>query len=123
MIKMKKSIGRFCLVALLALPLSAMAGSVDGKLTKIRSYDDGRKIEFKSRIPNVSFSLRKVDILKSMTRFGKTTAVADLEKNGIIVNTDRKALVTLDRVGDGLYIKGKTLTMFVTEKELENIRR
>ncbi|MGL5008118.1 MAG: hypothetical protein ACRC53_12370 [Plesiomonas sp.] len=119
---MKSLFSSVLLAALLALSFSSVAGSVNGQLTKIRAYEKGRKIEFKSRVPNVSFSLTKVDILKAMTRFGKTTAVADLEKNGLIINTDRKALVTLDRVRDGLYIKGKTLTMFITEKELDRVR-
>jgi len=100
----------------------AYAGSVDGKLTKIRVYNDGSKVEFKSRIPNVSYSLKKTEVLKVMTRRGKTRATADLEKNGLILDVDRKARVTLDRVGDGLYIRGNTLTMFVSEKELDNVR-
>lgn len=57
-----------------------------------------------------------------MTRKGKTHAIADLEKNGIIIDVDRKARVTLDRVADGLYIRGNSLTMFITEKELEKVR-
>ncbi|MGL4712526.1 MAG: hypothetical protein ACRC7J_11245 [Vibrio ordalii] len=101
---------------------SAFAGSVDGKITKIRAYEEDSKILFKSRFPNVSYSLRKGDILKVMTRHGKTRATADLEKNGIIVKADRRVRVTLDRVGDGLYIRGNTLTMFVSERELDNIR-
>jgi hypothetical protein len=43
-------------------------------------------------------------------------------KNGLIVKADRKAFVTLDRVKDGLYIRGKTLTMFVSEDELADLR-
>ena len=57
-----------------------------------------------------------------MTRKGKIMSVADIEKNGIIHDVDRKAVVTLDRVGDGLYIKTKNNTMFVTVKELDKIR-
>ena len=49
-------------------------------------------------------------------------SVADLEKNGVILDIDRQVVVTLDRVGDGLYIKAKNNTMFVTEKELDKIR-
>ncbi|MGL5092617.1 MAG: hypothetical protein ACRC8B_17085 [Aeromonas sobria] len=107
----------FCVMS-----ISAFAGSVDGKITKIRAYEEDSKILFKSRFPNVSYGLRKGDILKVMTRHGKTRATADLEKNGIIVKADRRVRVTLDRVGDGLYIRGNTLTMFVSERELDNIR-
>ncbi|MGL5288394.1 MAG: hypothetical protein ACRC9N_02740 [Aeromonas sp.] len=105
-----------------ALSTSAIAGSVDGKLTKIRCYEEGGKILFQSRIPNVSYSLRKGDITKVMTRHGKVRATADLERNGIIIDTDRRARVTLDRVGDGLFIRGATMTMFISERELDNIR-
>ncbi|MGL5027258.1 MAG: hypothetical protein ACRC6P_14955 [Shewanella oncorhynchi] len=108
--------------SLFIMSSSAFAGSVDGKITKIRAYEEGNKILFQSRFPNVSFSLRKADILKVMTRHGKTRASADLEKNGVIIKTDRSVRVTLDRVGDGLYIRGNTLTMFVSEKELDKIR-
>ncbi len=118
---MKKLIIPLFVAAFSIFPATSHAGSVDGKLTKIRAYEQGGKIEFKSRVPNVSFSLRKGDILKAMTRRGKTRAVADLEKNGLIIDTERKAMVTLDRVGDGLYIRGRTMTMFVTERELENV--
>lgn len=119
---MKKLIISLFVVALSVVSFSAAAGSVDGKLTKIRAYDKNGKVEFKSRVPNVSFTLRKADIVQAMTRFGKTQAVADLEKDGLIVKADRKAFVTLDRVKDGLYIRGKTLIMFVSEDELENLR-
>lgn len=120
---MKKSIALVSAAMALFMGLSqAHAGSVDGKLTKIRTYNDGAKIEFKSRIPNVSYALKKGDILKVMTRRGKTRATADLEKNGIILDVDRKVRVTLDRVGDGLYIRGNTLTMFISEKELSDVR-
>lgn len=120
---MKKSIALAAAALALLMGMSqAHAGSVDGKLTKIRAYDDGKKVEFKSRIPNVSYALKKSDILKVMTRSGKTRATADLEKNGIILDVDRKVRVTLDRVGDGLFIRGNTMTMFISEKELKDIR-
>ncbi|MGL5360562.1 MAG: hypothetical protein ACRDBI_12740 [Shewanella sp.] len=121
---MKKTIA-MVMTAMLSVLLTfsaAHAGTVDGKMTKIRVYENGKKLEFKSKIPNVSFQLKKVDVLKAMTRVGKTLASADLEKNGLIIDVDRKVAVTLDRVGDGLYIRGKTMTMFVTEKELEKVR-
>lgn len=121
---MKKTIA-IILTALLSVPMvlsTAHAGTVDGKLTKIRVYDDGKKLEFKSKIPNVSFALTKADVIKVMTRKGKTHAIADLEKNGIIIDVDRKVRVTLDRVADGLYIRGNSVTMFITEKELEKVR-
>ena len=31
----------------------AMAGIVNGNVTKIRAYEDGNKIRFESRVPNV----------------------------------------------------------------------
>ncbi|WP_418966261.1 hypothetical protein [Cetobacterium sp.] len=105
------------------LSLSAFAGIVNGSMTKIRAYEKGNQIRFESRIPNLSFQVRKVDIFKAMTRYGKVMSVADLERNGIILDVDRKVVVTLDRVKDGLYIKSKNNSMFVTERELDKIRR
>lgn len=110
------------LLILIVSASSVFAGSVDGKLTKIRVYEEGRNIRFKSKIPNLTYIVRKIDVLKGMTRRGKTLVKAKLEKNGLILDFDKKTLVTLDRVGDGLYIKSKVHTMYVTEKELEKVR-
>ena len=105
------------------LSMSAFAGIVNGTMTKIRSYEEGNQISFESKIPNVTFKVKKVDIFKAMTRIGKVMSVADFEKNGIILDVDRKVVVTLDRKGDGLWIKSKKNSMFVTERELDKIRR
>ncbi|MGL4787798.1 MAG: hypothetical protein ACRC2Q_13095 [Cetobacterium sp.] len=105
------------------LSLTALAGSVNGKITKIRAYEKGNQVSFESRIPNLTFKVRKTDIFKAMTRKGKIMSVADLEKNGVILDIDRQVVVTLDRVGDGLYIKTKNNTMFVSEKELDKIKK
>lgn len=105
------------------LSLSAFAGVVNGTATKIRAYEEGTQISFESKIPNVTFKVKKVDIFKAMTRVGKVTSVGDLEKNGLIHDTDRKVVIQLDRVKDGLHIKAKNNSMFVTEKELDKIRK
>ncbi|MGL5279436.1 MAG: hypothetical protein ACRC8M_10280 [Cetobacterium sp.] len=105
------------------LSLSAFAGIVNGTMTKIRAYEKGNQISFESKIPNVTFKVKKVDIFKAMTRVGKVMSVADLEKNGIVLDVDRQVVVTLDRVNDGLHIKSKNNTMFITEKELDKIRK
>lgn len=111
------------LILAMTLSLSAFAGIVNGAMTKIRAYEDGSQISFKSKIPNLTFKVKKVDIFKAMTRVGKVTSVGDLEKNGLILDTDRKVVIQLDRVKDGLYIKARNNSMFVTEKELEKIRK
>ena len=105
------------------LSLSAFAGVVNGSMTKIRAYEKGNQIRFESKIPNLSFQVKKVDIFKAMTRYGKVKSVADLERNGIILDVDRKVIVTLDRVKDGLHIKSRNHSMFVTERELDKIRK
>ena len=58
-----------------------------------------------------------------MKRYGKVMWVASVERNGITWDVDRKEVVTLDRKGDGLWIKSKNNSMFVTERELDKIRR
>ncbi|MGL5702318.1 MAG: hypothetical protein ACRCW5_04175 [Cetobacterium sp.] len=110
------------LVLAATLSLSAFAGVVNGNVTKIRTYDKGNQIRFESKIPNLSFQVRKVDILKSMTRIGKVTSVGDLERNGLISSEDRAVVIQLDRVKDGLHIKSRNHSMFVTEKELDKVR-
>ena len=94
------------LILAATLSFSAFAGLVNGKMTKIRSYEKGNQISFESKIPNVTFKVKKVDIFKAMTRYGKVMSVADFE-----------------RKGDGLWIKSKNNSMFVTERELDKIRR
>ncbi|MGL4671272.1 MAG: hypothetical protein ACRC4Y_03890 [Cetobacterium sp.] len=110
------------LVLAATLSLSAFAGVVNGTVTKIRTYDKGNQIRFESKIPNLSFQVRKVDILKAMTRIGKVTSVGDLERNGLISSEDRAVVIQLDRVKDGLHIKSRNHSMFVTEKELDKVR-
>ncbi|MGL4642312.1 MAG: hypothetical protein ACRCVB_04440 [Cetobacterium sp.] len=110
------------LVLAATLSLSAFAGVVNGTVTKIRTYDKGNQIRFESKIPNLSFQVRKVDILKAMTRIGKVTSVGDLERNGLIASEDRAVVIQLDRVKDGLHIKSRNHSMFVTEKELDKVR-
>lgn len=110
------------LVLAATLSLSAFAGVVNGTVTKIRTYDKGNQIRFESKIPNLSFQVRKVDILKAMTRIGKVTSVGDLERNGLISSEDRAVVIQLDRVKDGLHIKSRNHSMFVTERELEKVR-
>lgn len=110
------------LVLAATLSLSAFAGVVNGTVTKIRTYDKGNQIRFESKIPNLSFQVRKVDILKAMTRIGKVTSVGDLERNGLISSEDRAVVIQLDRVKDGLHIKSRNHSMFVTERELNKVR-
>ena len=48
------------LVLTAALSLTALAGSVNGNMTKIRAYNDGNQISFESRIPNLTFKVKKL---------------------------------------------------------------
>ena len=122
---MKKIIALFVVVvALFSMSMpTAMAGSVNGKITKIRAYEQGNQVRFESRIPNVDIVVRKVDIIKGMLKRGKTTAIVNIERDGILIDVDKKVLATLDRVGDGLYIKTRNVDMFVSEKELDRVKK
>ncbi|MGL4827578.1 MAG: hypothetical protein ACRC24_08965 [Vibrionaceae bacterium] len=102
----------------IAMSTSAVAGIVDGTMTKVRVSEQGNKYRFESRVPNLSFIVRKSEVAKGMLKVGKERGIAELEINGLIVDQDRKVGVTLDRRGDGLEIKSPKHTMFVTEKEL-----
>lgn len=101
----------------------ASAGLVEGKATKIRAYEDGNKIRFESRIPNVDIVVRKIDIFKAMTKRGVTYTIVDVQRNGLLVDVDKKLRATLDRVGDGLHIRTSRVNMFITERELDDVRK
>lgn len=101
----------------------AFAGTVNGKVTKLRAYEEGNKVRFESRIPNVDILVRKVDIFKAMTKRGVTYTIVDVQRDGLIVDVDKKLRATLDRVGDGLHIKTSRVNMFVTERELDDVRK
>ncbi len=105
-----------------ALP-EAHAGVINGTPTKIRAYEENRKIRFESRIPNINVSVRKIDIIKGMTKIGKTRTIIDIERDGLLIDIDKKVGATLDRVGHGLYIQTATFNMFITEKELDNVKK
>ncbi|MGL4534311.1 MAG: hypothetical protein ACRC6A_08175 [Fusobacteriaceae bacterium] len=105
-------------LSLLTMGLTSFAGTVNGTMTKIRVYERDNYIKFESRIPNLTYRIRKVDVLKGMTRIGKTRTIGEVEKVGIEVKTE----VVLDRIANGLFIRTKNNDMFVTEKELDNIR-
>lgn len=102
---------------------AAFAGTVEGRVTKIRAYEEGSKIRFESRVPNVDIVVRKVDIIKAMTKRGITYTIVDVQRNGRIIDLDRKLRATLDRVGDGLHIRTSRVNMFVSERELDDVRR
>lgn len=122
---MKKIIAVFTVLTVMfsiSLP-TAMAGTLNGNLTKIRAYEQGNKVRFESRIPKLDIIVRKGDIIKAMTRFGKTTAVVKIERDGRIIEIDRKIVAKLNRVGDGLYIHARNVDMFITEKELDNVKK
>ncbi|MGL5291364.1 MAG: hypothetical protein ACRC9T_05515 [Vibrionaceae bacterium] len=107
----------------MAMSTSALAGIVNGTMTKIRVHEQGTSLRFESRVPNLTFIVRKGEILKAMTKVGKERGIAEIEVNGLIVDQDRKVGVTLDRRADGLEIQSPRHKMFVTEKELKSIRR
>ena len=67
--------------------------------------------------------MRKVDIFKAMTKRGVTYTIADVKRDGLIIDVDRKLRATLDRVGDGLHIKTARVNMFVSERELDDVRK
>ncbi|MGX6592360.1 hypothetical protein SAMN02745174_01535 [Cetobacterium ceti] len=114
------------LCLLLAMSTASFAGIIKdhGKkyLTAIKTYDKGDHIRFKGVFPKVSFRVRKKDIIKSMLRIGTTTTIGHIERNGIIQG-DRNLIITLKRQNDGLWIKAPKVSMFVTEKELDKVRR
>lgn len=110
--------------AVFAMGMSdAYAGTVNGKITKIRAYEDGPRIRFESRVPNVDIIVRKIDIFKAMTKVGVTHTIVDVKRDGLIVDVDKKLRATLDRVGDGLHIRTSRVSMFISERELDDVRR
>lgn len=101
----------------------AYAGTVNGKITKIRAHEDGSRIRFESRVPNVDIIVRKIDIFKAMTKVGVTHTIVDVQRDGLLVDVDKKLRATLDRVGDGLHIRTSRVSMFISERELDDVRR
>lgn len=112
---------------LLGMSINAMAGvvEVNGKktMTTIKASERDNHIKFSSVVPNLTMRVSKVTLLKAMTRIGKTNAIIEIERNGLLVDTDRKVAAVLDRVGDGLWIRTATTMMFITEKELDKVRK
>lgn len=111
------------LILITALSLNSYAGIVNGVATKIRTYEDNHQISFKSKIPNLTFKIRKIDVLKAMTKIGELNSIGNLEKNGIIKDIDKKLVIKLERVNNGLRITSRNDKMFITEKELDKIKK
>ncbi|MGL4687595.1 MAG: hypothetical protein ACRCVS_02790 [Fusobacteriaceae bacterium] len=121
---MKKNI---MIVAVLAMSVVTLAGSVtlDGKktLTKIVASERQEHIKFESKFPSLVMRISKRDVLKGMTRIGKTRTIVEIERNGIINSDARNVGATLDRIKDGLWVKTSRTQMFITEKELKKIKK
>ncbi|MGL6115060.1 hypothetical protein [Cetobacterium sp. SF1] len=120
---MKKILVGLCLIT---MSMASFAGIIEDHnkkyMTAIKTYEKGDNIRFKGVFPKVSFTVRKKDIIKAMLKIGTTTTVGQFERNGIF-DTDRKQVITLKRRADGLLIQNRNVSMFVTEKELEKVRR
>ncbi|MGL5657369.1 MAG: hypothetical protein ACRCXY_11130 [Fusobacteriaceae bacterium] len=110
-------------ILITALSLNAYAGMVNGIATKVRTYEYDNHISFESKIPNLTFKVRKIDVLKAMTKIGELSSVGNLEKNGIIQDINKKIVIRLERVNDGLRISSRKDKMFITEKELDKIKK
>ncbi|MGL6063687.1 MAG: hypothetical protein ACRC0S_01180 [Fusobacteriaceae bacterium] len=114
-------------LTILSMSVSTLAGSVtlNGKktLTKIRASERDNHIKFESKIPSFTMRVAKKDVLKGMVKPGKTRTIIEIERNGIINTDGRKVGATLDRIKDGLWIKTRTAEMFVSERELDAIKR
>lgn len=121
---MKKFLIGICLVI---SSVASYAGIVEdhGKkyMTKITTKDRDNHIKFQSTFPKVSFRVRKQDIIKAMLKIGSTTTIGELERNGILLKGDRKLLINLRRKHDGLIIQSGNVSMFVTERELEKVKK
>lgn len=113
-------------IMLLVASAASYAGVINdnGKkyMTKITTEDRGDHVRFKGAFPKVSFRLTKRSVTKAMVTFGETKTIGELERNGII-QSDRKLPVRLERRGDGLLIESGRVSMFVTEKELEKVKK
>ncbi|MEG0583468.1 MAG: hypothetical protein RR476_02735 [Cetobacterium sp.] len=122
---MKKLILAACL---LVGSVVSYAGIVkdNGKdyLTKIETQDKNDHIRFKASFPKVSIRVRKKDIIKAMLSPSgrETKTIGELERNGI-VKSDRMFVVFLRRKNDGLWLEVGNISMFVTEKELDKVKR
>lgn len=112
---------------LLGMSMTAMAGivEVDGRktMTTIKASERNDHIKFESKIPNLTMRVAKITILKAMTRRGVTNSIVEIERNGIINTNGRNVPAVLDRVGDGLWIKTPTTMMFISERELDNVKK
>lgn len=112
---------------LLGMSMTAMAGivEVDGKktMTTIKASERDNHIKFESKLPNLTMRVSKITLLKAMTKKGITKSIVEIERNGIINTNGRNVPAVLDRVGDGLWIKTPTTMMFVTERELDKVKR
>lgn len=111
------------LILITTLSLNTYAGMVNGIATKVRTYEDDKQISFESKIPNLTFKVRKIDVLKAMTKIGTLNSIGNLEKNGLIKDIDKKVAIKLERVRDGLRITSRNDKMFITEKELDKIKK
>ncbi|MGL5124328.1 MAG: hypothetical protein ACRC6K_09300 [Fusobacteriaceae bacterium] len=114
------------IIGVLAMSIGTLAGSVtvDGKktLTKIIASERKDHIKFESKFPSLTMRISKRDVLKGMTKIGKTRTIVEIERNGIINSDARNVVATLDRIRDGLWVKTNTTQMFITEKELKKIK-
>lgn len=121
---MKKFFILLTLITFISINASSVsAGKINGNYAKIRTYEKGRLVYFESKLPNVRIITRKVDVLKGMTKIGKTRTIVEIERNGLLFDVDKKVGATLDRVGDGLFIRAGNMTMFVSERELDDVRK
>ncbi len=111
------------LVLLVTFSLSAHAGMVNGLPTKIKTYENGNEINFESKVPNITFKVKKSDVYKAMDRNEGVNSSGRIEKNGVIKDIDRKLKMRLERVNDGLRIISINDKMFITEKELDKIKK
>lgn len=111
------------LLLLTTFSLNAHAGVVNGIPTKIKTYESGNEINFESKVPNITFKVRKSDVCKAMDRNEGVNSSGRIEKNGIVKDIDRKLKMRLERVNDGLRIISINDKMFVTEKELDKIKK
>ena len=97
------------------------AGIVNKKMTKIRMSDEGSEIKFSSKIPHLVLRVKEKDFKRAMEN-GYSGGKIQIDKKKIIKKTDREVYGSIRKKDNGVTIKAGTNEMFVTDKELKELK-
>ncbi len=97
------------------------AGIVNKKMTKIRTSDEGSEIKFSSKIPHLILRVKEKDFKKAMEN-GYSRGRIQIERKKILNKIDREVSGSIRRRDNGVTIKAGTNEIFVTDKELKDLK-